>query len=187
MKRGHKILIIGLGALLAVAAGAFVFLHGKRTEIRVSNAQLQQQLAQTFPVERSIFLLLQWQLANPSLQFLPERQRLGLGLDLHLNLRVEGQKKDLGGRVEVETALRYDDTRGAFFLVDPVITKLAVRGVPEEYVLRVQENLREKLAEIFNRRPIYSLNSLDMKQGAARLVLRDVRIEQDEISIVLGL
>ncbi len=65
MKRGHKILIIGLGALLAVAAGAFVFLHGKRTEIRVSNAQLQQQLAQTFPVERSIFLLLQWQLANP--------------------------------------------------------------------------------------------------------------------------
>ena len=186
MKRGHKILIIALAALLAVAVGVFLFLQGKRTEIYVTNAQLQQQLAERFPIERNIFLLLQWRLANPSLKFLPERQRVGLGLDLHLNLRVEGQKKDLGGRVEVETALRYDDTRGAFFLVDPIITKLAVRGIPEEHVMRVQENLRERLAEHFSQRPAYTLNRLDMKQGAARLVLRDVRIEQDEIIIVLG-
>ena len=169
---------MALAALLAVAVGVFVFLHGKRTEIHVTNAQLQQQLSERFPVERSIFLLLQWQLANPSLAFLPERQRVALGLDLQLNLRVEGQKKDLGGRVEVETALRYDDTLGAFFLVDPLITKLAVGGVPEEYVVRLQENLREKLAEHFSQRPVYTLNPLDMKQGAARVVLRDVRIEQ---------
>lgn len=184
MKRHHKVLAIVLVALLALVVSGFVFLHGKRTQVRITNAQLQQQLAERFPVERSILLLLQWRLANPSLVFLPEQQRIGLGLDLHLNLRVEGE--DLGGRVELETALRYDDAQGAFFLVEPSITKLAVRGVPESYVMRLQENLRKTLDEYFSQRPIYTLDPRDMKQGAARLILRDVRIERDEIIVVLG-
>lgn len=186
MKPVHRVLIIALVAVLTVAVGAFAFLHGKRTQIHITNAQMQEQLASRFPIERSILLFIQWRLANPSLIFLPERQRIGLGLDLQLNLRVDGQGRDLGGRVEVETALRYDDARGAFFLVDPVITKLAVRGIPEAHVMRVQQSLRERLAELFSQRPVYTLNPRDVKQGAARLVLRDVRIEQDEIVIVLG-
>ncbi len=40
-----------------------------------------------------------------------------VGLDARLNARLDGQRNDLGGRIEVETSLRYDVERGAFFLV----------------------------------------------------------------------
>ena len=186
MRRGAIIVIAALLALVLAAAAALFYLHGKRADIRITQAQLREQLATGFPMERTALLLLRWTLSNPDIQFQPGRQRIALGLDAHLNARLDGQRADLGGRIEVETALRYDAGRGAFFLVDPVITRLAIDGIPQAQVMRVQNSLRSLRAEAFAQYPVYTLRRDDVAQGAARLVLRDVRIEDDAIVARIG-
>lgn len=187
MSRTRIGVIAGIALLLALLVGLGVYLHGKRLTVRITQAQIREQLATRFPVERTVLLLLRWRLTDPQVTFLPERQRVVVGLDAHLNARLDGQREDLGGRIEVETALRYDVERGAFFLVDPVITKLSIDGIPEAHVMRAQDSVRGLLAEAFAQRPVYTLRRTDLAQGAARTVLKDVRIEADTIVVTLGL
>lgn len=187
MSRTRIGLIAGIVLLVALVAGVAVYLHGKRMTVRITQAQIREQLATRFPIERTVLLLLRWRLEDPQVTFLPERQRVLVGLDARLNARLEGQREDLGGRIEVETALRYDVERGAFFLVEPVITKLAIDGIPEAHVMRVQDSVRGLVAETFAQRPVYTLRRADLAQGAARMVLKDVRIEDEAIVVVLGL
>ena len=187
MSRARIGLIAGAALLIALLAGVAVYLHGKRFTVRITQAQISEQLATRFPIERTVLLLLRWRLTDPQVTFLPERQRVVVGLDAHLNARLDGQRDDLGGRIEVETALRYDPERGAFFLVDPVITKLAIEGIPEAHVMRVQDSARSLLIEAFNQFPVHTLRRADLAQGTARKVLKDVRIEDEAIVVVLGL
>lgn len=179
-------LICGILALL-VAGGTVWWIKGKSTDIRVTHAQIQEQLAQRFPVQRTMLLLLHWRLENPTLEFIPQRQRVKLGIDARLNLRIDGGRGDLGGRVEVETGVRYDDTRGALFLVDPVITHLAIDGLPAQHLQRATDSLHDLLIDLLRQKPVYTLNPLDLKQGTARLLLREVRIEDDAVVVRLGL
>ena len=130
MKRA--MILAGLAALLLAAATVW-WLKGRSLEVRVTEPQLRAQLAERFPVERTVLLLLRWRLTAPSLAFLPQRQRVAVGVDARLNLKLEGGRSDLGGRIELETGVRYDEARGALFLVDPVITRLVVDG-REEFV-----------------------------------------------------
>lgn len=187
MSRARTGLVAGLVAFVALLVGLGVYLHGKRMTVRITEAQIREQLATRFPIERTVLLLLRWRLEDPQVTFLPERQRVVVGLDARLNARLDGQRDDLGGRIEVETAVRYDAERGAFFLVDPVITRLSIGGIPEAHVMRVQDSARSLLAEAFGQFPVYILRRTDLAEGAARTVLKDVRIQDDAIVVVFGL
>lgn len=184
MKRA--MILAGLAALLLAAATVW-WLKGRSLEVRVTEPQLRAQLAERFPVERTVLLLLRWRLADPSLEFLPQRQRVAVGIDARLNLKLEGGRSDLGGRIELETGVRYDEARGALFLVDPVITRLVIDGLPERHAQRATDSVRELLAEIFSQKPVYTLDRTDLKQGSARLLLRELRIEDDAVVVRLGL
>ncbi|MDX9765542.1 MAG: hypothetical protein RBT79_11335, partial [Chiayiivirga sp.] len=94
MKRA--MILAGLAALLLAAATVW-WLKGRSLEVRVTEPQLRAQLAERFPVERTVLLLLRWRLADPSLEFLPQRQRVAVGVDARLNLKLEGGRSDLGG------------------------------------------------------------------------------------------
>lgn len=179
-------LVCGILALL-VAGGTVWWVKGKSTDIRVTHAQIQEQLAKRFPMQRTVLLLLNWRLENPTLAFIAQRQRVEVGIDVRLNLRIEGGRSDLGGRVEVETGVRYDDARGALFLVDPLITHLTIDGLPAQHLQRATDSLHDLLTDILHQHPVYTLKPLDLKQGAARLLLREVRIEDDAVVVRLGL
>ncbi len=187
MSRARIGLVAGIVLLAALLAALALYLHGKRLSVRITEAQIREQLATRFPMERTSLLLLRWTLSDPQVTFLPRRQRVVVGLDARLDARLDGQRDTLGGRIEVETALRYDAGRGAFFLVDPVVTGLAIDGIPEAHVMRVQNSARGLLAEAFGQFPVYTLRRADLVQGTARRVLQDVRIEDDAIVAELGL
>jgi hypothetical protein len=184
MKRA--LVLSGIASLLLAAATVW-WLKSRSFEVRVTEPQLRAQLIERFPIERTVLLLLRWRLTDPSLEFLPQRQRVAIGIDARLNLKLEGGRSDLGGRIELETGIRYDAARGALFLVDPVITRLVIDGLPERHAQRATDSVRELLAEVFSQRPVYTLNPLDLKQGSARLLLRELRIEDDAVVVRLGL
>ncbi len=173
---------IVIALVLLVGAGLFAWVQAKRGEFHVSEARLQAHVSRQFPLERNMLLLLRWRLSRPALHLLPQRQRVALGLDVHLSARLEGQSVDLGGRVEVEAGLRADAARHAVFLVDPVITRLVLAGIPESQLLRVQDSLRSLLSEWFARNPIHALPA-PRSGTAVRPVRYELHIEADEIVV----
>ena len=98
-----------------------------------------------------------------------------------------GSVGPLGGSVDVSGGVRYDSGRGAFFLTEPVIERVAVQGIPEKYAGKAREALTMALAAYYAERPIYTLNATDARQAAGRLVLRKVDIENRELVVTLGL
>lgn len=175
---------IVIALVLLVGAGLFAWVQAKRGEFHVSEARLQAHVSRQFPLERNmlLLLLLRWRLSRPALHLLPQRQRVALGLDVHLSARLEGQSVDLGGRVEVEAGLRADAARHAVFLVDPVIVQLVLAGIPESQLLRVQDSLRSLLSEWFARNPIHALPASRFGT-AVRPARYELHIEADEIVV----
>ena len=90
----------------------------------------------------------------------------------------------------VETRSAWEDLliyREEFYLTDPITEKLFVQGVPEKHEKTITTVLTQALNEYYNEHPIYSLNARDAKQAAARMVLKNVIVENSEIVITLGI
>lgn len=179
-----------IAVALVVAAlllgGLTLWLRGEHTTVRIGQAQLRAELDTHFPIERPVFLLLNYRLSQPRLTLLPQTSRVALGFSIGLNARLDGQRAKLQGSIDAETGLRYDDAAGALYLIDPVITDLALEGVPEKHLSRVQDGARLVLAEVFARYPAYTLDKADLRQRAVKLALRDLRVEGDAVVLELG-
>ncbi len=186
IRRPAVALALGLASAALLLGGLALWLHGERTTVRIGQAQLRAELDKRFPIERPVFLLLNYRLFEPRLTLLPQTGRVALGLSIGLNARLDGERTRLQGSIDVETGLRYDDAAGALYLIDPVITDLALDGVPEKHLSRVQDGARLVLAEAFARYPAYTLDRSDLRQRAVKLALRDLRVESDAVVLELG-
>ena len=109
------------------------------------------------------------------------------GLDVLLNIHVNGQPMPLGGTVDVSGGVRYDPNQGAFFLAEPRIDALRIQGIPDRYTAKVSAVIADALGDFYRERPVYTLSRADAKQAAARLVLKDVRVSRKTLIVTLGL
>lgn len=185
-RRSAIILALVLLSVAVLIGGTALWLGGERATVRIGQAQLRAEMDKRFPVERPVFLLLNYRLSDPRLTLLPDTSRVALGLSIGLNARLDGERSNLQGSIDVETGLRYDAAAGALFLVDPVITDLELDGVPERHLSRVHDGARLVLAELFSRYPAYTLDRGDLRQQAVKLVLRSLRVEGDAVVLELG-
>ena len=72
-------------------------------------------------------------------------------------------------------------------LTDPVIERMSVQGISQEYLEKANSALTKALADYYSKHPIYTLSTLDAKQTAARMVLKNVVVENRELVITLGI
>lgn len=102
MRRRHWLCLIGAVAALGRAGGAFA----NPPSYRVSLQQLQEVLAQRFPLRYPVAGLFDLTLDVPRLFLLPDLNRLGAGLPL----RAAGTalRRSHGGELDVDFNLRYE-------------------------------------------------------------------------------
>lgn len=182
----RNILIAAL-VLLGLAAGTWWFLAGRSLEIRISEAELLQAIESRFPLSQTHYVVLQLDLERPRLALREADDRIALGIDARLNLRVGREREPLGASIDLETGLRYVAGEGQFFLDQPVVTALDVGGVPADWSDRAREVLSAAAGAALTRAPVYTLTSADQRQAAAKMVLREVRVEGKELVVRLGL
>lgn len=173
-------------ALAALGMGIAVRWQTQQSTVFITEARLRAELEKRFPIERPVFLLLNYRFDHPRLELLPEQDRIAFGVDLGLDARLDGARTALKGRIDVKTGLRYDDAQGALYLVDPVITELALDGVPEKHLSRVQDGARLLLADVFAQQPVYRLKDSDLRQRALKHSLRDLRVTPYGVALVFG-
>jgi hypothetical protein len=168
-------------------AGTYFYFSGKEYVVHMSESEIREKLDEKLPITKSYFLIIQLTLKNPRVLLEDGKKRVNAGLDVLFNITIGKNPKPLGGTVDVSGGVRYLAEKGEFYLTNPVIENLTVQGIPDKYLLKVNKALSQALAKYYEENPIYTLRATDVKKAAARMVLKDVVVENRELVMTLGI
>ncbi len=183
----NKVIILVLVILISLLAGSYFYFSGKEYVIRLSEADIQAKLEEKLPLTKTYMFIIQVTLNKPRVNLENGSSRVAAGLDVIINISLNNNPKPLGGSVDVSGGVVYLAEKGQFFLTDPVIEKLTVQGLPSKYSDKANIALTKALAEYYKENPIYTLKPTDLKRAAARAVLKDVAVENQELVVTLGI
>ncbi len=183
MRRARTTLIL----LLALLGGALLLFKGKRYEVVISQEAIDAGLAEHFPATKKYFLISSITYSNPQVTLLEEEDRVQVGLDALLNIRINDEPRELGGGVTITSGIRYDSTSQAFFLDDAVFDRLEIQGVPESWLTRVTDFAAKAAREFVEKKPIYRLEAKDAKTAAATLLLKGFEVHDQAVYVTLGI
>lgn len=181
-----------LAALLALcitllAVAGYLHYRSETVEIRIPEQQIRQRLAEKLPLRKTYLYIFELTLENPRVDLREDSGRIVAGLDIRVRIRGGAEDRVLHGTVDASGSLRYAAAKGQFFLAAPKIEQLSIAGLPEERTAQVRAVLETALAEYYADHPIYRLKTGDVKQAAAKLVLKDVAVDGNELVVTMGL
>ena len=182
-----RVAIVAGVVILALAIGLYSYFAGREYVFRFTEDELKVALSKQLPIRKSYLLIFEVVLDHPRVTLVEGSDRVNAGLDIILNIHVNDEPLPLGGSIDVSGGVRYDHEAAAFFLTDPVVEQLALQGIPEEYAQGATRVLTRALGDYYRERPIYTLSPTDLGQAAARLVLKDVAVQQQQLVITLGI
>jgi hypothetical protein len=183
----RRVVIVSVVAIAALIGAAWYYLHGRQFVYRFTEPQIQQALAARLPIQKTYFFIVQVTFDNPQVTLLENSDRVRASLDVTLNIGLGDSLLPLGGVIEASGGIRYEPGEGRFYLSNPTVERLQVQGVPEKYAARVSAALTMALADYYSTRPIYTLDSVDARQAAAKLVLKSVVVEHKQLVVTLGI
>jgi hypothetical protein len=182
-----RIVTIFILLVVAFVGGGYYYFSGREYVFRFSENQIREKLSTKLPLTKAYLLIFEVTLDNPRVSLLDKSKRVNAGLDVVLNVRIGNEPRPLGGTIDASGEIKYVQATGEFFLTDPVIERLAVQGIPDAYAGKVSSALTKAVAAYYADHPIYSLRATDAKHAAARLVLKNVVVENHELVVTLGL
>jgi hypothetical protein len=150
-------------ALSMAAALAGCASLGVPDRLTLSQAELNERLAQRFPQERRWLELFDLRIARPVVTLLPATNRLGTLLDLEAAERLFGRR--FGGRVTLDYALRYDAPSRSLRMAQVRVWRVELEGWPEA---AAPGRLGAWLAEqFFEDLPLHEFRADDLQRIAA--------------------
>lgn len=180
-------IVVGLIAIILLGVGVFFLISQNDYVFRFSEADLRERVDQRLPWTKRYLFIFDVTVDNPRIDLVEGSDRVAGGVDILLNITLGGSELPLGGAVDVSGNVLYQSEDGEFFLTDPEIENVRVEGVPERFSNQANEAISMALREFYRTRPIYSLQGTDASHVAARLVLKDVVVEDEHLVVTLGL
>jgi len=182
-----SILVGAIVIILIAAAGAYFYFSGKEYVLKIPENEIQEKMAEKLPLTKSYLFIFQVTLDNPRVDLENGSERINAGLDVILNIKLSEEKLPLGGSIDVSGGIKYSPDEGAFYLANPIIEHFSIQGIPDKYIGKVTTVLGKALADYYVTHPVYKLKSGDAKQAAAKLVLKNVIVENEELVVTLGI
>jgi hypothetical protein len=182
----NKTMIISIIIIIILVVLIYLFFSGREHTIKITEAQLQDKLRKRLPLNKDYFFIFEVTLENPRVSLKNGRKKILVGLDIILNIKINREPKPLTGSIEVSGGVKYDAEKGQFFITDPAVENLKAKGIPDKYTDKVNKALSKILTGYYATHPIYTLKTTDMKQTAAKLVLKNVDIHDNILIINLG-
>lgn len=184
MKR--PLILVGC-ALVVVLVGTLLYFRGKQYDVVITQTQIDNALRAKFPVSKTHLLIFRITYSNPRATLLPESNRIEVGLDAELDIKLREDSKKLGGTALVTSGLTYRNETKEFYLADPELKQLTLQGIPQQHLDKVTVFASNAAREYLQQFPIYTLKAKDAKTTAANLLLKDVQVKSSEIHATLGL
>ena len=94
-----KRLVIMAACVLALAiAGSTFFFSGRRYDYTITQSRIDGALQERFPVSRTYYLIFKATYSNPKVRLLPETNRIEVGLDAEMEIKLPAKSVKLGSR-----------------------------------------------------------------------------------------
>lgn len=153
----------------------------------ISQEQIDTTLAKTFPATKKYLIVFSITYSNPQVTLLEYDNRIQVGLDATLNIRLNDEPKNLGGGCTITSGIRYDSETQEFYLDDAKFDRLEIQGIPEAYLDQITQFSSEAAKEFVESKPIYRLEAKDGKTAAAKMLLKGFEVKDQSIHVTLGL
>lgn len=183
----NKIVLSLLGLIALFLLCAYLYFANREYVVTIPQETIVEKLNEKLPLTKTYLLFFDLTIENPRVDLGIGENRIGVGMDLLLNIRVKGGDKPLGGSVDVSGTIKYSPEEGAFYLAEPEIESLSIQGLPEKHKSKVSTIVKTGLTKFYSSRPIYKLKSSDVKQATAKLVLKNLEVQDESLRITLGL
>ncbi len=178
--------LIALSIAASVAAvAAWYLLSGRGYSLELTAAQLQERVAQKFPIRECYLVVVCLDLQQPKVILTEGSDKLGVSA--RANINIAGQDKVLESAVEFYGKLRYDAAATAFYFDDLEARQLQVTGVPEMYAARIAEFVPLMLRKRLAAQPVYTLRDSIQHEALVRMALQEVRVENGKLHLILGI
>ena len=171
--------------LLLLAGGAWYYFNSGAMRIHISKAQILERLEEKLPVTRTWLYIFKITFDSPRVELTESSERIRAGLDLAIEISLLNEPEPLRGKLDAAAGIRFSQPKGAFYLEEPVIENLELEGLPEELAERTRDVLSQGVARYFESQPVYQLTERQSHR-AARSVLQEVRIGDDQLTLILG-
>jgi hypothetical protein len=173
---------IALAIVVLLLAAVFLYFKGRRYEVVITQEQIDAALVERFPVSKKYLLIFDVIYSDPKVTLLEDEDRIEVGLDATLNIRIDGEPKQLGGGCTIISGIRYEAETQEFFLDDAEFSRLEIQGVPEVYLELVTTFSAKAAKEYIEKYPIYRLKGKDAKS-----LLKDFEVKDQAVYVTLGL
>lgn len=182
-----KLGIIFALALIIGITVAFLVLKGKEFVLRIPENDLRSKMEEKLPFTKTYLLIFSVTLSNPRVDLIDGTNRVNAGLDVRLNIKFRETDREFGGKVDISGGIQYNPDTGEFYLLDPVIENLSIQGIPDKHINKANSSVSKALGAYYKDHPIYTLRSTDVKKATARLLLKSVIVENEELVVTLGI
>lgn len=189
MRPYQKAMGIGLLALLVAGGAAYLYVREVGLSLRFTQQELQAALSQRMPMERE-YKRIHIRLFNPRLVLQEGSERVQAGVDVNLALAANGllqQSLQWQTSADASSAVRYDASTGQLFLTAPQLESLQAQGLPTKWLPLAQQAVTYAIQQWYATRPIYTLREDQLTTSAARMLLKEVKVEQGVLVVRLGL
>jgi hypothetical protein len=176
-------------AITAVAVAAWCGMTGCNLTregyvIKITPEQIQEKLDAKFPISKQYLVLFNLTLKDPEVMLKEGSNRIGFGLSATTNVIVNDT--DLEGRAHVTAGVHYDPEQGLLSLVDPLVEKLDISLLPDEYHDEAMAAAGIAAKEYLDDYEVYRLDESDFKERLAKLAIKSVMVQDGVLKITLG-
>ena len=176
---------LGLGLLIAGVAG-WHLMRGRTWQVFIERDQIQSAIDAKLPYEKDFLLVLNLRITALRVHLEEGSDRIGADADLGLNLQAGSAREPLGATARVDACLRYDQQRFCFFIVDPVVRRASLRGIPDRSTDLAVRYAQLGLQHLVDEVPVYTIRDDSLKRRLARAVVRDVAVRNGRVVVTLG-
>ena len=171
-----KYLIIAISIFFILT----IFGCGKfQKEISISKTQIQEMLDKKFPIDKnSVFAKLT--LASPNVYL--GRSNIGMKLNYFGNFF----KKKISGFIDFNGEIIYKQDKGAFYLANFNIVDIKVNKSNFLNIGKLKTIFIKIIDSYLDDYPVYRLNQADIKENIAKFFLKDVKIQSENLILILG-
>ncbi|NRA39320.1 MAG: DUF1439 domain-containing protein [Planctomycetes bacterium] len=134
--------VFGTCATIALFAAYLIF-KGSEYTVIIEKEKIQEAINKKMPFEKTFYLVLKLTINETQIQLNEGSERLTISTAIDLAVNVGKKEKHFSGQVTASSELHYEPSHHQFYLQNPIIENIHIKGVPDKYSKIVSSTAKE--------------------------------------------
>lgn len=173
----YMISIIAL-FILSVNSMAHAFSYTQE----ISEDELQQIIEKKMPIKKKKYFITVI-ISHPKLNLSTTENNLGI--KAMIMVAAPGKLK-VSGTINLSGSISYNENKGTFHLLDPIVKDIHVDNIPEKIQPQVKKVAQLAVSSALANLPVYKFKDDDLKHSLAKSVLESITVKEGKLLVKLS-